>query len=90
MELNEVWVNILLPVLTILIPVFTTIYTVNRRVENENKESHKPYLVLRKINKIKELDIYSYHLLIIGRNFRKYNHLLSDSEVTKFLPIINK
>ena len=81
MDWTEFWINIFLPVLTILIPVFTTIYTVNRRVENENKESHKPYLVLHKIEKIKRLDVLRYHLMIIGRNYRSQNHLLSDEEL---------
>lgn len=70
------WIEILLPVLSILIPVYTTIYTVNRRVENENKETHKPYLVLKKIDELKTFNVYEYYLTLIGRNFlEKYKTL---------------
>lgn len=72
----EFWINILLPVLAIIIPVFTTVYTVNKRVENENKETHKPYLVLNKIEEVERFNIYEYYLVLFGRNFLgKYNKL---------------
>ena len=32
-ELTTFWVNILLPILSILIPVFATLYTVNNRLK---------------------------------------------------------
>lgn len=79
MEWLKFWIEILLPVLSILIPVYTTIYTVNRRVENENKETHKPYLVLKKIDELKTFNIYEYYLTLIGRNFlEKYKTLTYD------------
>ena len=45
-ELTTFWVNILLPILSILIPVFATLYTVNNRIKAQNKENHQPYVVL--------------------------------------------
>lgn len=69
MELLAFWVNILLPILSIAIPVFATIYTVNNRIRNENKENHKPYLVLTKIVDKQQLDVYSYYLIMIGKNY---------------------
>ena len=38
----NLWTNILVPVASMLITVFATLYTVSKRVENENKE--KPIL----------------------------------------------
>src|SRR5574344_1370505 len=67
-------ITFLLTILSIIIPVmatiYATVYTVSGRVKNENRESHKPYLVLRKVETIK-LDLYSYYLTLIGRNVKK-------------------
>ena len=43
------FIDLLLPILSIVIPVFATVYTVNNRIKNENRENHKPYLLLDKI-----------------------------------------
>ena len=51
-----------------LITVFATLYTVSGRIKNENKEKHKPYLILSKIEKLNEIDEYKYHLAIVGKN----------------------
>ena len=79
----ELWINVLLPILSIAIPVFATIYTVNNRIKNENRENHKPYLVLRKINDLDNLDIFSYYLIMLGRKYLENNNLLSDEEIVK-------
>lgn len=63
------FIDMVLPILSIVIPVFATVYTVNNRIKNENKENHKPYLLLNKINDIDEIDVYSYYLVPIGRNY---------------------
>ena len=57
------WTNILIPVTSMMITVFATLYTVNRRVENENKEKHKPYLTLDNIEN-KKLDEYKYYITV--------------------------
>lgn len=59
----------ILPILSIIIPVFATIYTVNNRIKNENKENHKPYLLLDKVENIDSIDTYSYYLMPVGRNY---------------------
>ena len=41
MELYEI-INFVLTIMSIIIPVFATVYTVNSRIRNENKENHKP------------------------------------------------
>ena len=61
------WTNILIPVTSMIITVFATIYTVSKRVENENKEKHKPYLTLENIEN-KKLNEYKYYITIKGRN----------------------
>lgn len=54
--------NLTFTILSIAIPVFATIYTAYSRIRNENRETHKPYLVLDKIIKLEELDKYKYYL----------------------------
>lgn len=62
------WTNILVPVASMLITVFATVYTVSKRVENENKEKHKPYLTLNNIEYLKQLDEYKYYYKLKGKN----------------------
>ncbi len=81
--MNSMWIDLLLPILSILIPVFTTIYTVNSRVENENKETHKPYLVLKKVDEVQRLNSYHYYLTIFGRNIGTLYPNLSEEEIIK-------
>jgi hypothetical protein len=63
-----IWSNILVPVASMLITVFATLYTVSERVKNENREKHKPYLTLNDIEK-KEIDEYKYYLTIYGQKY---------------------
>lgn len=78
------WTNILIPVTSMIITVFATIYTVNKRVENENKEKHKPYLTLEDIEQQEELDEYKYYLTITGKN-----NLNSKNSITVNLKLSN-
>lgn len=80
----EFWSTILLPVLSIIIPVFATIYTVNNRIKNENHENHQPYLVLRKVESLKSLNKLGYYLTIIGRNYVKHNKYMKEEEIENF------
>ena len=66
-----IWSNILIPVTSMMITVFATLYTVSERVKNENREKHKPYLTLKDIENLDTLDEYKYYLTVLGRNFRK-------------------
>ena len=69
----NLWTNILVPVASMLITVFATVYT-------ENKEKHKPYLTLNNIEYLKELDEYKYYYKLKGKNIgedkQKLNVLL--------------
>ena len=65
----EVWTGFIWPLLTVAIPVYATIFTVNNRIRNENKENHKPYLVLKKVGDIDTIDKYKYYLILLGRNY---------------------
>ncbi len=67
------WLNIVLTILSIIIPVFATIYTVNNRIKNENRENHMPFIVLDKIESLKKLDESSYYLTPVGKNYRETN-----------------
>ncbi|MDD3392280.1 MAG: hypothetical protein PHE54_01930 [Bacilli bacterium] len=72
----SLWIDVLLPILTIAVPVFVTVYTVNMRLKNQNRENHQPYLVLKKIESLSDLDYYSYYLTLIGHNY----NCMSDKE----------
>ncbi|MBE6144801.1 MAG: hypothetical protein E7169_04430 [Firmicutes bacterium] len=81
------FVDSLLPILSIVIPVFATVYTVNNRIKNENKENHKPYLLLDKVRDLNQIDAYSYYLTPIGRNYLEkypnidYNDLKGNNDI---------
>lgn len=65
----KVWVSFIWPLLTVAIPVYATIFTVNNRIKNENRENHKPYLVLKRVSDIETINKYKYYLILIGRNY---------------------
>ena len=61
--------NVLIPVTSMMITVFATLYTVSQRVKNENREKHKPYLTLNNIEQQEKIDEYKYYLTLTGRNY---------------------
>ena len=63
------WSNVLIPVTSMIITVFATIYTVSERVKNENREKHKPYLILKDIEPKESIDEYKYYLTLFGKNY---------------------
>ncbi len=65
----RVWVSFIWPLLTVAIPVYATIFTVNNRIKNENRENHKPYLALKRVNDIETINKYKYYLILIGKNY---------------------
>ena len=93
--MNDFVINILLPILGIMIPVFATLYTVDNRIKAQNKENHQPYLVLDKVENIAKINELSYYLTPVGRNYLKeypvidYNNLKSDNDITVNLNIKN-
>ena len=74
----EIFLNIVLPILSIAIPVFATVYTVNKRIKVQTRENHQPHLVLEKIRTIDKIDKYKYYLTLIGRNYREINGNIED------------
>lgn len=64
-----IWSNILIPVTSMIITVFATLYTVSERVKNENKEKHKPYITLNDIEPLDDIDEYKYYLTLFGKNY---------------------
>lgn len=89
------FIDLLLPILSIVIPVFATVYTVNNRIKNENRENHKPYLLLEEVEDIDEIDTYSYYLVPVGRNYLEehpdidYNNIKGNNDLTVELKIRN-
>lgn len=83
MNLLEFWLNVLFPISSLLITVFATIYTVSNRIKYENKEKHRPYLVLGKIESLNKLDLDAYYLIALGRNYRKLNEFLDIEKIDK-------
>lgn len=77
------WSNVLIPVTSMIITVFATLYTVTERVKNENKEKHKPYLALNDIDKLDKLDEYKYYLTVLGKNYKEEHQNWSIDEVNK-------
>lgn len=57
-------ITIIFSLLTIIVTVFVAVYTVHGRVKNENKEKHKPYLVLKALQILKNLDQYKYYITL--------------------------
>ncbi len=67
--MNE-YLSLILTIATIVIPVFATIYTGYIRIKNENREEHKPYLVLGPIEKLFHLDRFSYFFIVRGQRYK--------------------
>lgn len=80
MNIN-IWVNILLPFFSIFIPVFATVYTVNNRIKNENRENHMPHLVLKEVNSLEKIDKTAYYLTLIGENYYKQHQDKTDDDI---------
>ena len=93
--MTEFWINILLPILSIIIPVFATLYTVNSRIKAQNKENHQPYVVLEKVVDMDKINEYSYYLTPIGRNYLEanpqidYSNIESDNDINVRLMLHN-
>lgn len=64
MNLENLWNNFLYPISVIIIPVLATIYTLNMRLKNENKEKHQPYLILSDVTNLFHIDKNRYYLTI--------------------------
>ena len=41
----DIFFDMILPILSIIIPVFATVYTVNKRIKAQTRENHQPHLV---------------------------------------------
>jgi hypothetical protein len=77
------YLTIILTIASIIVPVFATIYTGYIRIKNENKESHKPYLILGEIEKIYNVNRFVYFLAIIGEKFKKKSNATEIEELSK-------
>ncbi len=75
MELSTLWNNFLYPLFVILIPVLATIYTLNMRLKNENREKHQPYLILSKADTLIKIDKEQYFLTLERENADEINEL---------------
>jgi len=73
--------NLILPVLSIIIPVWVTVYTVNKRIKAQTHENHQPHLVLESIKTIDAIDKLRYYLTFFGRNLFKENKKIIPEEV---------
>lgn len=75
MELSTLWNNFLYPLFVILIPVLATIYTLNMRLKNENREKHQPYLILSQADTLIKIDKEQYFLTLEGESADEINEL---------------
>ena len=83
MNILDFWLNILFPICSLMVAVFGTVYTVSHRVHNENREKHRPYLVLDKVEPLDKIDVYAYYLMPIGRNYRQLNEIINAEQIDK-------
>ena len=81
MNVIDVLLDFLLPICSIIIPVFATLYTVNNRIKNQNRENHQPYVVLDSIVDIDKINEFSYYLTPVGRNFRSEYPVIDFSNI---------
>ena len=81
MNVIDVWLDFFLPICSIIIPVFATLYTVNNRIKNQNRENHQPYVVLDSIVDIDKINEFSYYLTPVGRNFRSEYPVIDFSNI---------
>jgi len=88
MKMLDLWLEILLPICSIAVPVFATIYTVNKRIKSQTKENHQPHLVLDSVASIDKINKYKYYYTLIGRNYQNENSN-SSNEIIKDNNIIN-
>ena len=80
----EIYITTFLSIATIIITIVTTVYTVNKRVENEKRETHMPYIILEKVIALEDIDTRKYYLTFYGRN---YSNLKIKPKQEKYLPI---
>ena len=66
--MEYILIEVIIPVFTILVSILIGVYTVHSRIKNENKESHKPYLVLKDLIRVDKPSKYSFYLNIYGKN----------------------
>ncbi|MEG1305742.1 MAG: hypothetical protein RR984_00675 [Bacilli bacterium] len=77
-EISQFIFNIVFSCLSIGIPVFVTIYTVNKRIKTQTRENHQPHVVLDFIESIDMLDEYKFHYSLLGE---KYKYLYNENEI---------
>lgn len=70
-----------LNILSIVIPVWATVYTVNKRIKAQTHENHQPHLVLENIKSIDNINKYKYYLTFFGKNFNALNKSYNAEEV---------
>ena len=74
----DIFLNIILPILSIAVPVFATVYTVNKRIKSQTRENHQPHVVLEKIRTIDSIDKYKYYFVLFGRNYNAVHENIDD------------
>ena len=75
----DIFFDMILPILSIIIPVFATVYTVNKRIKAQTRENHQPHLVLESIKTISSIDKYRFHLTLVGKNYSEKNIDIKDA-----------
>jgi hypothetical protein len=63
--------NVYISMIISIVTMFVTVFVTNKRIESDDSEQHKPYLVLDNITSNSKLDVYKYYLTFIGRNYHR-------------------
>ncbi len=71
MKMDALSINLLYSFLSIAIPVFVTIYTVNKRIKVQARENHQPHLILDELEALDSIDECRYNLTVLGNNYRE-------------------
>lgn len=79
--MEDILVSIVIPVLTVMCTGLLTVYAADRRINNENRETHKPYLILHRVIGLDKINEYKYYLNFIGRNFHASHAELTDDKI---------
>lgn len=75
------YLALFLNILSIAIPVWATVYTVNKRIKAQTHENHQPHLVLENIKNVDIIDKYKYYLTFFGKNFKDLNKNFSPEDI---------
>ncbi len=65
----EFFLDNIIPILSIILPVWVTLYTVSKMIKARTHENHQPHLILEDVERVEKINKYNYYLTLFGKNF---------------------